>query len=105
MVSDIGDGVLITVLEDSGVTTEVLVGIGVGVDEGVETTVAAGWPIGTIPTSSGRSEGETGGRVSTEESGVAVRGGTFSELVWADTGKLNISVINKKHPEKGRLFL
>ena len=80
-------------------------GIGVGVDEGVETTVAAGWPIGTIPTSSGRSEGETGWRVSTEESGVAVRGGTFSELVWAETGKLNISVINKKHPEKGRLFI
>ena len=105
MVSDIGDGVLITVFEDSGVTTEVLVGIGVGVDEGVDTSVAADWPIGTIPTSSGRSEGEAGGGVSAEESGVAVRGVTFSGLVWADTGKLNISVINKKHPEKGRLFL
>ena len=80
-------------------------GIGVGVDEGVETTVAAGWPIGTIPTSSGRSDGEAGGRVSAEESGVAVRGVTFSDLVWAEMWKLNISAINKKHPEKGRLFL
>ena len=62
-------------------------------------------PIGTIPTSSGRSDGEAGGRVSAEESGVAVRGVTFSDLVWAEMGKLNISVINKKHPEKGRLFL
>ena len=90
--------------EDSGVTTEVEGSIGVDADVDVD-VVAAGWPIGTIPTSSGRSEGETGWRVSTEESGVAVRGGTFSELVWAETGKLNISVINKKHPEKGRLFM
>ena len=62
-------------------------------------------PIGTMPTSSGRSEGEAGERVSTKESGVAVRRVTFSDLVWAEMGKLNISVINKKHPEKGRLFL
>ena len=62
-------------------------------------------PIGTIPTSSGRSDGEAGGRVSAEESGVAVRGVTFSDLVWAEMGKLNSSVINKKHPEKGGLFI
>jgi hypothetical protein len=62
-------------------------------------------PIGTIPTSSGRSEGEGVVRFGPEESDVAVRRVTFSELVWAETGKLNISVINKKHPEKGRLFL
>jgi hypothetical protein len=62
-------------------------------------------PIGTIPTSSGRSEGEGVVRVSPEESDLAVRRVTPSELVWAETGKLNISVINKKHPEKGRLFL
>ena len=84
--------------------TEVEGGIGLEADADID-VVAAGWPIGTIPTSSGRSEGEAGGRVSTEESGVAVRRVTFSELVWAETGKLNISVINKKHPEKGRLFL
>ena len=62
-------------------------------------------PIGTIPTFSGRSEGEGVVRVGPEESDVAVRRATFSELVWAEMGKLNISVINKKHPEKGRLFL
>jgi hypothetical protein len=62
-------------------------------------------PIGTIPTSSGRSEGEGVVRVGPEELDVAVRRVTASELVWAETGKLNISVINKKHPEKGRLFL
>ena len=61
--------------------------------------------IGTIPTSSGRSEGEAGERVSTEESGVGVRRVTASWLVWAEAVHLNISVINKKHPEKGRLFL
>ena len=62
-------------------------------------------PIGKIPTSSGRSEGEGVVRLGPEESGVAVRGGTFSELVWAETGKLNISVINKKPPQREGLFI
>ncbi len=43
-----GDWVVFIPFEDSGVTTEVEEGIGVGVDEGIG-TVAAGWPIGTIP--------------------------------------------------------
>lgn len=62
-------------------------------------------PIGTIPTSSGRSEGEGVVRVGPEELDVAVRRVTASWLVWAEAVHLNISVINKKHPEKGRLFL
>ena len=61
--------------------------------------------IGTIPTSSERSEGDAGGRVSAEESGVALRRVTAPKLVWAETGKVNISVINKKAPQKGGLFL
>jgi len=43
-----GDGVLFTVFEDSGVTTEVEEGIGAEADADVD-VVAAGWPIGTIP--------------------------------------------------------
>ena len=62
-------------------------------------------PIGTMPTSSGRSEGEGVVRLGPEESEVeALRLGA-SEFDWAEVGKLNISVINKKHPEKGRLFM
>ena len=80
-------------------------GIGVGVDEGVETSVAADWPIGTIPTSSGRSEGEVVVRFGPEESDVAVRRVTDSELVWAEAGKLSISVINKKPPQREGLFI
>ena len=43
-----GDGVVFTVFDDSGVTTDDAEGIEVGAD-GVVDTVAAGWPIGTIP--------------------------------------------------------
>jgi len=58
-------------------------------------------PIGTIPTSSGRSEGEGVVRACPAESDVAVRRVTASELVWAKAGELNIKAINKKPPEKG----
>jgi hypothetical protein len=57
-------------------------------------------PIGTIPTSSGRSEGEGEVRVGPAESDVAVRRVTDSELVSAEEMQLNISVINKKPPQK-----
>ena len=62
-------------------------------------------PIGPMPMSSGRSEGEGVVRVGPEESDVAVRRVTASELVLAEAVQLNISVINKKAPHKGRLFL
>ena len=62
-------------------------------------------PIGTMPTSSGRSEGEGVVRVGPEESDVAVRGVTATELVWAEAVQLKISVINKKPPQKGKLLL
>ena len=62
-------------------------------------------PIGTIPTSSGRSEGEGVVRVSPEESDLAVRKVTVSELVWAETGAPSIRVINKKPTQKRRAFL
>lgn len=62
-------------------------------------------PIGTMPTSSGRSEGEGVVRVGPEESDVAVRRVTASELVWAEAMQLNISAINIKRPQKGRLFI
>jgi hypothetical protein len=62
-------------------------------------------PIGTMPTSSGRSEGEGVVRVGPEESDVAVLRVTASELVWAEAGKLNIRAINKKPPQWGRLFI
>ena len=62
-------------------------------------------PIGTIPTPSGRSEGEVGLRVGPEESDGSARRVTASELVWAEAVQLKISVINKKLPHKGRLFL
>jgi len=61
-------------------------------------------PIGAIPTSSGRSEGEGVVRVGPEESEVAVRGVTATELVWAEAVQLKISVINKKPPQKGKLL-
>jgi len=57
-------------------------------------------PIGTIPTSSGRSEGEGVLRVGPKESDVALRRDMASKLVWAEAGKLSISVINKKPPQK-----
>jgi len=59
-------------------------------------------PIGTISTSSGRSEGEGVVRVGPEESDVVVRGVTASELVWAEAVQVKISAINKKTPQKGR---
>jgi len=62
-------------------------------------------PIGTIPASSGRSEGEGVVRVGPEESDVGVRRATVSELVWAEAVQLHISVTNKKPPLKGRLFM
>ena len=62
-------------------------------------------PIGTIPTSSGRSEGEGVVRVGPEDSDVAARRVTASELVWARPDELNISVINNKHPQRGRVFM
>ena len=62
-------------------------------------------PIGTIPTSSGRSEGEGVVRVGPEESDVAVLRVTASELVRAEAGKLNIRAINRKTPRKGGLFI
>ena len=62
-------------------------------------------PIGTIPMSSGRSEGEGVVRVSPEESEGSARRVTASELVWAEAEKLNAREINKKVPQMGRLFL
>lgn len=62
-------------------------------------------PIGTIPTSSGRSEGDGVVRVGPKESDVETLGVTDSELVCAEVGKLNISVMNKKLPHRGRLFM
>ena len=59
-------------------------------------------PIGTIPTSSGRSEGEGVVRVGPEESDVAVRRVKVSWLVWAEAVQVKISVLNKKPPQKGR---
>ena len=62
-------------------------------------------PMGTIPTSSGRSEGDGVVRVGPEESDVAVRRVTVSWLVWAEAGLLNKRVINKKPPQKEGLFM
>ena len=62
-------------------------------------------PIGTIPTSSGRSEGEGVVSVGPEVPDGVVRGVTASLLVWAEAEKLNTREINKKVPQMGRLFL
>ena len=62
-------------------------------------------PIGTIPTSARLGEGEGVVRAGPEESDVALRRVTASELVWAEAVQLDISVINKKAPQKGRLFI
>jgi hypothetical protein len=59
-------------------------------------------PIGTIPTSSGRSEGEGVVRFGPEESDVAVRSVTDSELVSAEAAQLNISMLIKKPPQEWR---
>ena len=58
--------------------------------------------IGTIPTSSGRSEGEGVLIVGPAESYVGVRRVTASELVSAEAVQLSISVITTKPPQKGR---
>jgi hypothetical protein len=52
-------------------------------------------PIGTIPASSGRREGEGVVRVGPDESDVGFRRVTVSEFVWAEAGKLKISAIRK----------
>jgi hypothetical protein len=62
-------------------------------------------PIGTMPTSSGRSEGEGVECVGPEESDAAVRRLTASELVWAEAEELNIRAINKKPPQMEGLFI
>lgn len=62
-------------------------------------------PTGTIPTSSGRSEGEGVVRFGPEESDVAVRRVSASGLVWPEAGSLNKRAINKKDPQKGKLLL
>ena len=58
--------------------------------------------MGTLPTSSGRSEGEVVVRLGPEDSDVAVRSVTDSELVSAEAAQLNISMLIKKLPQKGR---
>jgi hypothetical protein len=58
-------------------------------------------PIGTISTSSGRSEGEGVVRVGPEESDGSARRVTASELVWAEAEKLNTREINKIPLQKG----
>ena len=67
-------------------------------------------PIGTMPISSGRKEGEAGGRGDSEESDCAVisanAGAVATGLVWAEAVQLNISWINKKPPQnKGGIFM
>ena len=59
-------------------------------------------PIGTIPTSARLGEGEGVGRLGPEESDGAVRRDTVPEFVWAEAVQMDISVINKKAPQKGR---
>jgi hypothetical protein len=74
-----------------------LIVTGAGVTEGGEFV-----PTGTIPTSSGRSEGVV--RVGPDESDVAVRRVTALELVSVDAVQLNISVINTQALHKGRVL-
>ena len=53
-------------------------------------------PIGTMPISSGRKEGEAGGRVESEESDCAV--------IWANAGAAVNRANNKRAPLRGGLF-
>ena len=53
-------------------------------------------PIGTIPVSSGRREGEEGGRMRAEDSDGAVRRVTISEEVWAEAVMLDMRLVSKK---------
>jgi hypothetical protein len=50
-------------------------------------------PIGTMPISSGRKEGESGGRVESEESDC--------EDIWANAATAYKRVIKKKSPQRG----
>ena len=62
--------------------------------------------MGTMPVSSGRSEGEVGGIVRFVESDGAVRRVTISEVFWASTGKTGRREKSKKRaPQLGGLFL
>ena len=82
---------------ERGESSESSTVIGAGVVEEAEFV-----PIGTIPTSSGRGEGEGVVRLGPEESDVAVRRVTDSEFVSAKEMQLNISMIIKKPPHEGR---
>jgi hypothetical protein len=62
-------------------------------------------PMGTIPISSGRKEGEGVARAGPEVSDVVVPRVADSAVVWAEARELIIKAINKKPPQKGRLFL
>jgi hypothetical protein len=62
-------------------------------------------PMGTIPISSGRKEGEGVARAGPEVSDVVVPRVAGSAVVWAEARELIIKAINKKPPQKGRLFL
>ena len=62
-------------------------------------------PIGTMPISSGRKEGGGVARAGPEESDVAIRRLTASELVCAEAEELNIRAINKKPPQREGLFM
>ena len=62
--------------------------------------------MGTMPVSSGRSEGEVGGIIRFVESDGAVRRVTISEVFWASTGKTARKERSKKRaPQDGGLFL
>ena len=62
-------------------------------------------PMGTMPISSGRKEGEGVARAGPEVSDVVVPRVAASAVVWAEARELIIKAINKKPPQKGRLFL
>ena len=59
-------------------------------------------PIGTMPMSSGRSEGEGVARAGPEVSDVIVPRVAASAVVWAEAGELSIRAIKKKLPQRGR---
>ena len=57
-------------------------------------------PMGTIPVSSGRREGEAGGRMRADDSDGAVRRVTTSKEVWAEAVMLDMRLISKKARQK-----
>jgi hypothetical protein len=59
-------------------------------------------PIGTMPISSGRKEGEGVARAGPEVSDVVVPRVAASTVVWAEAGELSIRAIKKKLPQRGR---